>query len=85
MDAIQAMYSALNRSPDLEDYNAFLNDTALREPLSREGASWASDELMAYGALPGRSEFIRLGFQANQHPPRLWTHDGKGSRVDRVE
>lgn len=85
MDTIQTTYSELNQSPGLENYNAFLSDNALRETLSREGAGWATDELTVYGGLTGRSEFIRLGFQANEHRPRLSTHDAKGRRVDLVE
>ncbi len=85
MAADQATRMELNQSPVLENYNTFLSDAALRAALSREGAAWAADELVAYGALTGRSEFIRLGFQANEHPPRLSTHDAKGRRVDLVE
>ncbi|MFQ6004173.1 MAG: isovaleryl-CoA dehydrogenase [Woeseia sp.] len=80
-----ATHKVFNQSPPLENYNPFLSDIALREAVEREGAAWAIDELMAYGELTGTTEFIRLGFQANEHPPRLRTHDAHGHRVDEVE
>ncbi len=37
------------------------------------------------GRLAGTEEAIRWGFQANDNPPRLRTHDRFGSRIDEVE
>ena len=42
------------------------------------------DELAALGALAGNAETIALGFDANEHPPELRTHDRFGNRIDEV-
>lgn len=53
--------------------------------LQREGAGWAEPRVAAFGAVVGGEEAIRWGFQANEHPPVLNTHDRFGDRVDQVE
>ncbi len=73
-----------NQAPALADHNAFLADVALREALFREGADWAEDRLVAYGALAG-AELRELGELANRHKPVLRTHDRYGHRIDEVE
>ncbi len=80
-----ATHEVFNQSPPLENYNPFLSDIALSEAVEREGAAWAVDELTSYGELTGQHDFIQLGFQANEHPPRLHTHDAHGHRIDYVE
>ena len=73
-----------NQPYPLEDYNLYREDRALREAVAREGASWAEDDLHAFGALTGSRELIELGFQANENKPVLHTHDRYGRRVDEV-
>ena len=85
MQMKHSTHEVFNQSPALEDYNPFLSDVALTQAVEREGAAWARDELTSYGELTGQPEFIRLGFQANEHLPRLRTHDNHGHRVDKVE
>ncbi|XAW60912.1 acyl-CoA dehydrogenase family protein [Halomonas sp. Bachu 37] len=74
-----------NQPPPLHDYNSYLSDTALREAVAREEASWAEDDLEAFGALAGSADSIELGFQANAFKPQLTTHDRHGHRIDQVE
>src|SRR5687768_9432922 len=67
-------------------YNAYLTDTPLREAVQREGAAWAEDHLIAYGAVAG-GELMELGYSANAHEnrPRLKAFDRFGHRIDEVE
>jgi putative acyl-CoA dehydrogenase len=78
-------HEVLNQPPPLEGYDLFREDRVLTEALAREGASWAEEHVGAFGRLVGRPETIRLGFLANEHPPRLRTHDRYGNRIDDVE
>ncbi len=75
----------LNQPPPLADYNLFTTDRILMEALRREGAGWAEEALTSFGRLIGSGDVIRLGFQANENPPILHTHDRFGSRIDEVE
>ena len=74
-----------NQAPPLVDYNLFHTDRVLQEALQRECASWAEPSLAAFGQLQGSEEAIRWGFQANENPPVLRTHDRFGNRIDEVE
>src|SRR5260370_2321450 len=75
----------LNQPPPLVDYNLFATDRVLVEALNREGAGWAQPRLEEFGRLVGTEEAIRWGFQANENPPVLHTHDRFGPRIDEVE
>ncbi|GIW42676.1 MAG: acyl-CoA dehydrogenase [Candidatus Binatia bacterium] len=74
-----------NQPPPLENLNLFETDLALREALAREGGGWAEPEVREFGRILGRPETIRLGFQANRHPPELRAFDPYGFRIDEVE
>ena len=74
-----------NVPPPLENYSMFGQDAALREAVERFGGQWAEPQLQAFGADCGTPERLRLGFEANENPPRLRTHDPQGNRVDEVE
>ncbi|MGH9013243.1 MAG: acyl-CoA dehydrogenase family protein, partial [Acidimicrobiia bacterium] len=78
-------HEVLNQPPPLVGYDLFGGDAALGEGLRHEGGSWAEDRLRDLGRLAGSEEAIRLGFEANAHPPVLRTHDRYGHRVDEVE
>jgi putative acyl-CoA dehydrogenase len=78
-------HEVANQPPPLVDYNVFEQDAALREGLEREGAGWAEDRVRAIGSIAGSAEAVRWGFQANEHPPKLLTHDRYGNRIDEVE
>jgi putative acyl-CoA dehydrogenase len=53
--------------------------------VEREGGAWAHDLLHELGRLAGTEEAIEWGFQANENPPKLHTHDRFGNRIDEVE
>jgi putative acyl-CoA dehydrogenase len=78
-------HEVTNQPPPLEDFNCFDSDTALIEAVHREGATWAEGRARELGAICGSREAIRWGIDANEHPPRLRTHDRFGNRVDEVE
>jgi putative acyl-CoA dehydrogenase len=71
-----------NQPPVLEDYNLFTSDRALREAVAREAPNGSTEELARLGELAGRADTIALGFEANEHPPELRTHDRFGRRID---
>jgi putative acyl-CoA dehydrogenase len=73
-----------NQPPPLAGYNLFSQDTALVEGLRREGGAFWEDEAVAFGEALG-GEPLEWGRLANEHPPRLRTHDRYGERVDEVE
>ena len=79
------MYEVTNQPPPLEPYNFLQTDIVLREALQREGASWAAADLTALGKALGEPETIRLGFEANNNPPRLRAFDRYGHRIDEVD
>ena len=77
-------HEVVNVSHELVDYNAYLQDAALREAVQREGAGWAEAALTGFGRLTGSADYLELGVQANRNPPKLDTHDRFGNRVDLV-
>ncbi len=74
-----------NQPPALVDYNVFERDAELVEATRREGAGWAHPMLAEFGRLIGSEEVIQWGFEANENPPVLQTHDRFGHRRDEVE
>ena len=78
-------HRVLNQPPPLVNYNLFTQDKALVAGVQREGASWAERQLTELGELSGREEVIRWGFDANENPPVLNTHDRYGNRIDEVQ
>jgi putative acyl-CoA dehydrogenase len=63
-----------NQPPPLRDYNVVAANAPLLEALRREGAPWAEDDLLAFGAELG-GEPLEWGRLANEHPPVLHGHD----------
>jgi len=80
-----ATRAAFNQPPPFEDVNLFTADRPLAEALRREGGAWAEERVRAFGEVVGRRQTIAWGFQANEHPPALRTHDRRGERIDEVE
>lgn len=78
-------FDVFNQPPPLADYNIYAQDTALREAVQREGGGWVEDEALAFGAVMGRAETLRLGDLANRYPPVLHSFDRFGHRIDEVE
>jgi len=84
MPAPFATHEVFNQPPPLEDVNLFSSDTALMQAVEREGGGDASEWLQAFGRLTGSAEALGRGRLANEHPPRLSTHDARGHRSDTV-
>ncbi|HET9752019.1 MAG TPA: isovaleryl-CoA dehydrogenase [Myxococcales bacterium] len=74
-----------NQPPPLHDYDPLALDLPLAEGLRREGAAWAEAQVAEFGRRTASREVIAWGFQANENPPRLRTHDRFGNRIDEVE
>ena len=79
-----ATHTVTNQAPPLEPSNLYAGDTALREAVARFDGAWGDSDCQTYGALAG-DELMAAGFAANEHPPRLKTHDRYGHRIDAVE
>jgi putative acyl-CoA dehydrogenase len=82
---LHSTHEVFNQPPPFQDVNLFTSDRVLTEALRREGAGWAEERAQAFGEIAGRAETIAWGFQANEHPPVLRTHDRRGERIDEVE
>src|SRR5436305_3524467 len=80
-----ATHTVFNQTPPLADWNVFASDRVLSEALRREGAGWAEERAVAFGALAGRAETVAWGGLANENRPVLKTHDRNGRRIDEVE
>jgi putative acyl-CoA dehydrogenase len=79
-----ATHEVFNQPTPLASYDVYAEDAALAEGVRREGAGWAEDELRALGHLAGSEQAIQWGFEANENPPALRTHDRYGHRIDEV-
>ena len=77
-------HAVTNQVPALQDYNLLATDAALSESLRRDASGAHVAVLTSYGNLLGREEIIRLGEEAERHPPELETHDRIGRRIDTV-
>jgi putative acyl-CoA dehydrogenase len=82
---MQPTHEVLNQPPPLVDYNLFEGDRALVEAVRREGGGWGEGTIRELGRVLGTAELQQWGFQANQYPPVLRTHDRYGHRIDEVE
>ncbi len=82
--ASHATHEVLNQPSTLDGLNLYTSHTALVEATRREGAEWIEERAGALGALAG-GEATRWGFEANENPPKLHTHDRYGHRIDEVE
>ncbi|HLG96188.1 MAG TPA: acyl-CoA dehydrogenase family protein [Bryobacteraceae bacterium] len=81
----EATHEVTNQPSPLADYNLFTTDRVLTEGLEREGAARFRPRLEEFGARAGSEDAIQWGFQANENPPVLRTHDRFGHRVDEVD
>ncbi|MFF4572954.1 acyl-CoA dehydrogenase family protein [Streptomyces sp. NPDC001410] len=82
-------HTVTNQPPPLVGYDVFSADRALVEAVARhtdpEVLDAVRDELSVLGRASGSAQVQEWGVQANEHPPRLRTHDRYGHRVDEVE
>ncbi len=82
-------HTVTNQAPPLVQYDVFGADRALVEAVERHLAADVLDEglaeLSALGRTTGSAQVQEWGVQANEHPPRLRTHDRYGYRIDEVD
>ncbi|WP_188984651.1 acyl-CoA dehydrogenase family protein [Saccharopolyspora thermophila] len=74
-------HRVVNQAPPLDGFDPLACDPALRSALDRHGI----DDLAALALQAGSAEAREHGRLANEHPPRLRTHDRYGHRIDEVE
>ncbi len=74
-----------NQPPPLVGFDPLACDPALVDAVRREGAAGALPALRALAALAGSTQAREHGRLANEHLPRLRTHDRYGNRIDEVE
>jgi putative acyl-CoA dehydrogenase len=77
-------HDVLNQVPPLQGVDLFSSNLPLVEASSREGAAWVRQRAAQLGQLVG-GEPMEWGRLANEHRPRLKTHDRYGHRIDEVE
>jgi putative acyl-CoA dehydrogenase len=75
-----ATHDVANQAPPLVNYNLYSSDMVLRTAC----AGMAESELADFGEIAGGEEAIRWGYEANENPPVLHTHDRYGNRRDEV-
>ena len=73
-----------NQVPDLQDYNLYTTDPALRAAVARGGAGWRDAELVRQGAEYGAAETLQAAADANRFKPELHTLSRQGERIDAV-
>jgi putative acyl-CoA dehydrogenase len=78
-------HEVTNQVPPLAGHDPVTGDAALAEACVRHADVATLDSLKALGALAGSEQAQEWGRLANEHPPRLRTHDRYGHRVDEVE
>jgi putative acyl-CoA dehydrogenase len=78
-------HDVVNQVPPLYPHDLFSENRPLVAALGREGGGWAAGQAAELGTLAGSEEVIRWGFQANDNPPVLKTHDRWGRRIDEVD
>ncbi|HEV3228949.1 MAG TPA: acyl-CoA dehydrogenase family protein [Solirubrobacteraceae bacterium] len=80
----QETHEVTNQPPPLDGLNLFTSNKVLVEATEREGGDWVLERAARLGERVG-GEPVRWGFEANENPPRLRTHDRYGNRIDEVE
>ncbi|MGY5883047.1 acyl-CoA dehydrogenase family protein [Modestobacter lacusdianchii] len=78
-------HEVTNQVPPLAGHDPIAGDAALAEACRRHADQATLDSLAGLGALAGSEQAQEWARLANEHPPRLRTHDRYGHRVDEVE
>ncbi|AKJ09930.1 acyl-CoA dehydrogenase [Streptomyces incarnatus] len=82
-------HTVTNQPPPLVGYDVFTADRALVAAVERYTGPDVLDEvrseLSALGRAAGSAQLQEWAVQANEHPPRLRTHDRYGHRIDEVD
>jgi putative acyl-CoA dehydrogenase len=81
---VPGTHEVTNQPPPLVDYDVAASDAALLDAVHRHGAGGQLAELSRLGELAGSGQVQEWGREANEHPPRLVTHDRYGHRIDEV-
>ncbi|MFJ5772846.1 acyl-CoA dehydrogenase family protein [Streptomyces sp. NPDC093094] len=85
----RSTHTVTNQPPPLVGHDVFGTDRALVEAVGRhlgpDLLDESLEELSALGRTSGSAQVQEWGVLANEHPPRLRTHDRYGNRVDEVE
>ncbi|WP_406441530.1 acyl-CoA dehydrogenase family protein [Streptomyces sp. NBC_01613] len=85
----RSTHPVTNQPPPLTGYDVYGTDRALTAAVERHLDPGLLDEargeLSALGRASGSAQVQEWGVQANEHPPRLRTHDRYGDRVDEVD
>ena len=84
MDSRFDTHEVRNQPAPAAAYNAFDDDAALSN-LVRAQAGWAADKASKLGRLAGDETVQEAARLANEHEPKLLTHDRFGNRNDWVE
>jgi putative acyl-CoA dehydrogenase len=74
-----------NQPPWRVDIDEYGLNAPLESAVEAFGGGWAHDELREAGALVGSQSFQRDAELADIHPPRAYSHDRWGFRLDEVE
>jgi putative acyl-CoA dehydrogenase len=82
---MSATHEVSNQAPPLVGHDPIAGDTALAEACVRHADAATLDSLRDLGRLAGSEQAQEWGRLANEHPPRLRTHDRYGARIDEVE
>ncbi len=78
-------HEVLNQVPPLEPYDAYAYDLPLQEAVRRNGGAWGEDHIRRMGERAGSPEVIQWGYDANNYPPELHTHNRRGERIDEAK
>ncbi|WP_409468876.1 acyl-CoA dehydrogenase family protein [Streptomyces sp. HC307] len=85
----RSTHTVTNQPPPLVGYDVFTADRALVAAVERHLDPTLLDEVLgelaALGRTAGSVQAQEWGVQANEHPPRLRTHDRYGHRIDEVD
>lgn len=84
MSSVPLTHEVANQPPPLTNYNLFSADPLLRGMVEKSGAAWGLELLNALGQTAGTEAVFQWGFEANENPPLLKTHDRFGHRLDVV-
>ncbi|MGY2080602.1 acyl-CoA dehydrogenase family protein [Modestobacter sp. SYSU DS0657] len=82
---MRATHEVTNQAPPLVGHDPIAGDAALAEACLRHADAATLASLADLGALAGSEQAQEWARLANEHPPRLRTHDRYGHRVDEVE
>lgn len=82
-------HTVTNQPPPLIGHDVYTSDLALTEAVARhlppELLDEVQGELAGLGRTCGSAQVQEWGRLANEHPPRLRTHDRYGRRIDEVD